>query len=199
VPADNVFKASTPLKPGSLEAVHPQCLDLDWRENAYIFHREIGVQNINYSSAGQPIYKTGRIRVVATSQRKLTPPSPLDPVTATMHALEDVADIVSNGRFAHPDTLTQNEVLTYALALLRVRECAGMAGMERLMNACDAIAITVSRLIDDLTSANQTKCEALTRFVVYAREMILISANEPATFVMLPFHTPTIRFDSVAR
>ncbi|MFO7542228.1 MAG: hypothetical protein R6W97_05360 [Thiobacillus sp.] len=102
----------------------------------------------------------------------------MNAVTEAKSALEDISKIVAEGCFAHPNKLTQERVMAYALALIRVRECAGRAGMERLMNACDALAVTVSRLIEDRTSASPAKCEALTRFVAHARTMILASAKQ---------------------
>jgi hypothetical protein len=110
--------------------------------------------------------------VGAKRKRILAPHPPVDSVTAIMHALEEIGDIISKGCFTHPDNLTQDVILAYALALLSVRECAGIAGKERLMNACDALAVTVSRLIEDRASASHAKCEALTQFVAHARAMI---------------------------
>ena len=107
-----------------------------------------------------------------------------DAVSAALYALEEIGTIVSSGCFAHPDTLTRDGIMDYALALMRVRECAGVAGMERLMDACDALAVTVSRLIDDQTCANDEKCEALTRFVAHAQAIIERSAGTHAVHVV---------------
>jgi len=95
-------------------------------------------------------------------------------LAATVDALNDMADIVSRQCHTHPDTLTQSTITTYALALIRLRECASAAGFECLMNACDALAVTVSRLIDDPACANSEKCAALKRFIVHAQAMIQI-------------------------
>jgi hypothetical protein len=93
-------------------------------------------------------------------------------VTAAVQALEDLGDLLSAGCFSNPAELTHDNITRYALALMRVRECAIDAGMTRLTDACDALAVTVSQLIDDETCANERKCEALTRFVVHAQVMI---------------------------
>jgi hypothetical protein len=93
-------------------------------------------------------------------------------VASAMQALEALGDLLSAGCFANPATLTHDSITAYALALMRVRECAIDAGLARLADACDALAVTVSRLIDDDTCASQDKCEALTRFVVHAQAMI---------------------------
>jgi hypothetical protein len=93
-------------------------------------------------------------------------------VKAAMDAVEEIGDLLSAGCFANPETLTHDSITAYALALVRVRECAAEAAMTRLTDACDALAVTVSRLIDDEACANQEKCEALTRFVVHAQAII---------------------------
>lgn len=104
-----------------------------------------------------------------------SPGAPEDLVTAAVAALNDMGNIVSHQCFTHPDTLTEDRITAYALALMRLRECARAAGFERLMNACDALAVTVSRLIEDRSCACREKCEALTRFVVHAEAMIRMS------------------------
>lgn len=100
-----------------------------------------------------------------------------DWVGRARRALEDMGNIVSDQCFKNPDTLTPEAITVYALALIRLRECASAAGFERLMNACDALAVTVSRLIDDRSCACRDKCEALTRFVVHAQAMIQMSID----------------------
>ena len=122
-------------------------------------------------------------------QQKLPPHSSRNSVTSTLDALKKIEVIVSDGCLNHPDTLTQDDILAYALALLQLRVCAGIARMERLMNACDALAVTVSTLIDDRANASPTKCEALSRFVVHARDMILMSENESAECVIPPLNS----------
>jgi len=103
--------------------------------------------------------------------------APEDLVAAAVDALNDIGNIVSSQCFTSPDTLTQERITAYALALMRLRECASAAGFERLMNACDALAVTVSRLIEDRGCACREKCEALTRFVVHAEAMIQMSTD----------------------
>ena len=93
-------------------------------------------------------------------------------VAAATHALDGIVDVVTHECFDNPDTITIDGITAYALALMRLRECANEAGFERLMNACDALAVTVSRLIEDKNCASPEKCEALTRFVAHAQAMI---------------------------
>lgn len=100
-----------------------------------------------------------------------------DLVEAAVEALNDIGNIASSLCFTDPDTLTQERITAYALALIRLRECASAAGCERLMNACDALAVTVSLLIEDRRCACRGKCEALTRFVVHAQAMIHMSTD----------------------
>lgn len=113
--------------------------------------------------------------------------APEDSAAAAMAALNDIGDIVPNQRFTHPDMWTQDRITAYALALMRLRECASVAGYERLMNACDALAVTVSRLIEDRSCACREKCEMLARFVVHARAMIQMSTGSAKR------HVPDIR------
>jgi hypothetical protein len=101
-------------------------------------------------------------------------------VAAAVEALNDMGNVVSSQCFAHPDALTRDGITTYALALMRLRECAQAAGLERLMKACDALAITVSRLFEDQTEACRERCEALTRFVAHAEAMIRMATERAA-------------------
>ncbi|MDP1929186.1 MAG: hypothetical protein Q8K62_11835 [Thiobacillus sp.] len=98
-------------------------------------------------------------------------------VASVMDALDDVGSLISNRCFSHPDALTQDNITAYALALMRLRECACAAGLGRLTKACDALAVTVARLIDDKNCACHNKCEALTRFVTHAHAMLQLSAD----------------------
>ena len=116
--------------------------------------------------------------------------APDERVAAAVEALNDMGNLVATECFAHPDTLTEDRITAYALALMRLRECAGAAGFERLMNACDALAVTVSRLIEDRSCACHGKCETLTRFVAHAQAMIEMSTGS-ATRHGLP--VPDIR------
>jgi hypothetical protein len=115
-------------------------------------------------------HRVGVATAVCTEEPN--PGTPEDLLAATVDALNDLANIVSRQCHTHPDTLTQGTITTYALALIRLRECASAAGFERLKNACDALAVTVSRLIDDPRCANREKCAALKRFIVHAQAMI---------------------------
>jgi hypothetical protein len=110
-------------------------------------------------------------------ERKPGLAEPEDLVEAAVAALNDIGNIASNLCFTDPDTLTQDRITAYALALIRLRECASAAGLERLMDACDALAVTVSRLIEDRRCACRKKCEALKRFVVHAQAMIHMSTD----------------------
>jgi hypothetical protein len=105
-------------------------------------------------------------------------------VAAAIDALDSIGNVVSDQCFSHPDALTQDSIMSYALALMRLRECASAAGFERLTKACDALAVTVARLIEDISCASSEKCEALTRFVAHAHAMIQLSAGNATRYVM---------------
>ncbi len=157
------------------------------------------MRNVNYLNVGQHPDIAVPLYIDPKRKRNLAPRPPKDPIVATLHALDTIEDIVAKGCLNHPDTLTQDEILAYALALLRLRECAGVARMERLIKACDALAVTVSCLIDDLPSASHAKCEALTRFVTHARDMIQLSSSEPVECVMLSLPRQTMRMNKVTQ
>lgn len=93
-------------------------------------------------------------------------------VRTAQKALGEIKRVVSSSGFLHPTSLTQDDIMRYALALLSLRECASEAGLERLANACDALAVTVSQLLEDRNSATQSKCDALRLFVAHAETMI---------------------------
>jgi hypothetical protein len=95
-----------------------------------------------------------------------------DLVAAAVRAVDDLGQIVSGYCASDPASLTKDRITAYALALIRLRECASAASLERLTRACDALAITVSGLIEGCGSVSTSKCEALKRFVVHAKEMI---------------------------
>lgn len=126
-------------------------------------------------------YRVSERRIGAARAHKMKNEPPLaateDWLAGARRALDDMGRIVSDQCFKNPDTLTHEAITVYALALIRLRECASVAGFERLMNACDALAVTVSRLIDDRSCACRDKCEALTRFVVHAQAMIQMSID----------------------
>lgn len=77
------------------------------------------------------------------------------------------------------DRLTQDGVMAYALALVQLRECAAAAACRRLVAACDALSVTVARLIENRESRRHDACAALTRFVTHARAMVEMEAGEP--------------------
>lgn len=123
-----------------------------------------------------------------TPGRKLITAASENRAVAAVHdALAALTRTVSGPCFAHPAALTQDAITDYALTLIRLRECACAAGFERLTNACDALAVTVSRLIDDRRCACLEKCAALTRFVVHAQAMIptMASSTRPH-FLSIP-------------
>lgn len=95
-----------------------------------------------------------------------------DLVAAAVRAVDDLGQIVSGYCASDPASLTEDRITAYALALIRLRECASAASLERLTRACDALAFTVSGLIEGCGSVSTSKCEALKRFVVHAKEMI---------------------------
>ena len=112
-----------------------------------------------------------------------------DGLAAAMGALDGMENVISDACFDHPDSLTQDGITAYALALLKLRECASAAGFIRLTNACDALAVTVSRLIEDRNCASHEKCEALTRFIAHAWAMIQMYSTSSARRPM-PVATP---------
>ena len=118
-----------------------------------------------------------RIGVATTvcMETESSPGASEDLVAAAVGALNEMGNIVSQQCLTDPDALTQDRITAYAMALLRLRECASAAGFQRLMNACDALAVTVSRLIEDRSCICREKCEALARFVVHAESMIQMS------------------------
>lgn len=140
---------------------------------------------------GNMHYLSSKHRVgLATAGRMGRAPSlgaPEELVAAAVDALNDMGNLVSRQCFAHPESLTEDKITAYALALIRLRECACAAGFDRLMNACDALAVTVSRLIDDRNCACSGKCAALTRFIVHARAMIQLSVDDSAKRHAPPF------------
>ncbi|NDP48082.1 MAG: hypothetical protein GZ085_06735 [Sulfuriferula multivorans] len=147
------------------------------------------MRNAHYLNMGQHAYIAMPFYNDSKRQQSLPLRPPRNAVASTLDALKKIEVIVSDGCLNHPETLTQDDILAYALALLQLRECAGIAQMERLMNACDALAVTVSTLIDDRANASPKKCEALSRFVVHARDMILMSENESAECVIPPLNS----------
>jgi len=103
--------------------------------------------------------------------------TPEERVAAVMDALEEIGELIRHQCFSHPGALTEDSITAYALALMQLRECACAAGLGRLTKACDALAVTVARLIDDKNCTCNRQCEALTRFVAHARAMLQMSAE----------------------
>jgi len=136
------------------------------------------VHTMQYQNARDRISLTP---IYAKRAPEQAPAAPADWVAAAMDALDGIGSVVSSQCFANPDTLTPYGITAYALALMRLRECASAARFERLTDACDALAVTVSRLIEDRSCASREKCEALTRFVAHAQAMIQMAAGHPAS------------------
>lgn len=123
----------------------------------------------------QYLTSTHRIGAATSRYMEKAPDAPEDAIAAALDTLNDMVNIVSHQCLTDPDALTQDRITAYALALVRLRECASAARLERLMNACDALAVTVSRLIEDRSCACREKCAALVRFIVHAEAMIKMS------------------------
>lgn len=104
-------------------------------------------------------------------------PAPEDACLTVESALAALEAVAAGSAFAQPEALTQDEVLAYALALMQLRDSAHAAGRTRLTQACDALSVTVARLIDQCASARCDSCGTLTRFVVHARAMLQMPAD----------------------
>jgi DNA-binding Xre family transcriptional regulator len=115
---------------------------------------------------------------------------PVHGISAVLDALGRLENVVAMQCVKSPDALTPDGITSYALALLNLRECAGAARFDRLIKACDALAVTVSRLIEDKSCASPENCEALARFTSHARAMIQLYASDVALrAVPTPFPT----------
>ena len=112
-------------------------------------------------------------------------------IASVLDALGGLENVVAKYCVKSPDALTADGITSYALALLNLRESAGAARLDRLIKACDALAVTVSRLIEDKSCANPDSCEALARFTKHAREMIQLHADD-ATLRAAPTPFPVI-------
>lgn len=119
-------------------------------------------------------------RPAPASASAAPPNAPATDAAAVHAALARLARIAAGPGFARPETLTWDGITDYALALIGLRECACAAGFQRLTQACDALAVTVSRLIDDRHCACQDKLLSLKRFVSHARAMLPAPACPPA-------------------
>lgn len=122
----------------------------------------------------------------AVASFRLNPPpqgdytAPGQGISAVLDALDRLENVVTMHCVKSPDAMTPDGITSYALALLNLRECAGAAGFDRLIKACDALAVTVSRLIEDKSSARPDTCEALARFTTHARAMMQLHAGDVA-------------------
>ena len=105
---------------------------------------------------------------------------PVHGISAVLDALSRLENVVAKHCVKSPDALTADGITSYALALLNLRESAGAARFDRLIKACDALAVTVSRLIEDKSCASPENCEALVRFTAHARAMIQLYASDAA-------------------
>ncbi|MFH1818521.1 MAG: hypothetical protein ABIK08_02475 [Pseudomonadota bacterium] len=138
-------------------------------------------------------YLTSKHRIGVTTPARLEQRADTseDLVAAAVDALNEMGNITAHQCFTHPETLTEDRITAYALALMRLRECASTAGFDRLVNACDALAVTVSRLIEDRSCICRDKCEALTRFVGHAKTMIQMSIERAKRCTLAVPEIPT--------
>jgi hypothetical protein len=126
----------------------------------------------------QALYARHRQPVV--TQMRMPEPAPEATCLAVESALAALETVAARPAFARPEGLTQDAVLAYALALMQLRDSAYATGRTRLTQACDALSVTVARLIDHCASARCDQCAALTRFVAHARAMLLMPAEAAA-------------------
>lgn len=105
---------------------------------------------------------------------------PLEACLTVEAALAALESVVTRPAFAETDRLAPDDVLAYALALMRLRESAEESGRVRLTQACDALSVTVARLIDRCDAARCDQCAGLTRFVAHARAMLHLPAESAA-------------------
>lgn len=92
-------------------------------------------------------------------------------------ALASLAAIAERPSFDLAGAPGEGDVLAYALALMRLRESAHAAGRTRLMLACDALSVTVARLLERCNQAHCEQCAALRRFIVHAQAMLHLPAE----------------------
>lgn len=104
---------------------------------------------------------------------------PVDACLTVESALAALETVAAQPVFAGARALTPDDVLAYALALMRLRDSAEASGRLRLTQACDALSVTVARLIERCDTARCDQCAALTRFVVHARAMLHLPADLP--------------------
>ncbi|HQT01330.1 hypothetical protein [Acidovorax sp.] len=92
-------------------------------------------------------------------------------------ALASLVEIASRPSFGSSVSPGQDDVLAYALALMHLRDSAHAAGRARLTLACDALSVTVARLLDRSTQVHCEQCEALKHFVAHAQAMLRLPAE----------------------
>lgn len=92
-------------------------------------------------------------------------------------ALAALADIAARPAFGQADALKPDDVLAYALALMQLRDSAHAAGRTRLTLACDALSVTVARLLERCAETHCGQCSALKQFVVHAQAMLHLSSE----------------------
>lgn len=103
--------------------------------------------------------------------------APIEACLTVESALAALENVVARPAFAGTGVPTPENVQAYALALMRLRESAEASGRLRLTRACDALSVTVARLIDQCDAARCDPCAALKRFVVHARAMLYLPAE----------------------
>lgn len=121
----------------------------------------------------QALYARYRDRAGALASAS-HPSAPAGARQAVREALGGLEAVVTG---SCADALTQDGVTTYALALVQLRECAATADCRRLVAACDALSVTVARLIENRESRRHEACASLARFVTHARAMVEMEAG----------------------
>lgn len=112
---------------------------------------------------------------------------------ALMSTLNEMESLVAPQDFSQPDALTQDRITAYALALMCLREHASAAGLDRLTRACDALAVTVARLIEDRSRACRNQCESLKRFVAHAQAMVRMTTDAAKPHALRPLQAVPLR------
>ena len=100
--------------------------------------------------------------------------SPLQRVSTALNLLSQYAARLDFTRTDHVSQQRCKDALKrYALSLIRLRECAQAAQLKRLTRACDAMAITLSHILDQpVNRIGWRDCHALSLFVTHARTML---------------------------
>lgn len=103
--------------------------------------------------------------------------STVSPLQRVSMALNLLAQYAARLDFTRTDCVSQDRckeaLKRYALSLIRLRECAQAAHLNRLTRACDAMAITLSNILDQpVNRIGWRDCHALSLFVTHARTML---------------------------